>query len=755
MRDRRRRDGWALLATLTLAACALITLAGVLNWANENATSAERNNEFFATTYAAESATEKVMATLSQQYQDYGLSVVNQNLSSYETILPSRSVDGSYWANYKFSEGTTPNQVLVFNSAQNVTNTISSSSVYSAYAGLTFIGNTYEIIANAQNTNSQYQIVSTVGQQVNLGTIPLFQFAIFYQNDMEITPGHTMTISGAVHGNGNIYLAPNDVTLTFSNNISAVGTIYTNQDPLNLESVSAGTLVFDGTESSGVSPLNLPVGTNTTGTDTNVNQNAYGILQLPTSDEGPTSATGTNLLYNKADLIVIVSNNNSIGVMAGPWITNDTGTAINIPSNQWSSFISTNGAFDDQRDQLTVNPVVLNVSNLVLWSATNTLLYSNLNSLRGSGNIQSIYVADERGTSNATVSTNYTYTTNYTTNSTTSLTLPLLNLILGLITTNTTQTNSSGSSLPASGTYVPPILATNLQATTNSSSPSSGTYLGSVTNIVTQTITTNTHNGHTTYTTNTSTSYAYAEITGYLYNLITSYTYGTLNTNITTNISLLTNWTIVSQPGVVLSNGAALPPQGLSIATPDPAYVVGNWNVKTTNSSSAASDAGENATPDSLPSAVFADAVTILSSAWNPNNSSASISSRVAASADTVNLAIFTGVVASDGASDPVSGGDGYSGGVENFLRLMEDWSSSTLYYNGSMVQMFYSQIASNNWPGTGTVYNPPTRDWAFDTNLNNPAKQPPMTPQVISIQRGQWSLLSPYSTAMTNVSTY
>jgi hypothetical protein len=110
------------------------------------------------------------------------------------------------------------------------------------------------------------------------------------------------------------------------------------------------------------------------------------------------------------------------------------------------------------------------------------------------------------------------------------------------------------------------------------------------------------------------------------------------------------------------------------------------------------------------------------------------------ATTDTVNAAFLTGNVPSNDIN--------YSGGVENFPRFLENWSGYNFYYNGSMVEMFPSQIANSPWPGTGSVYNPPTRDWTFDSNFSNPAEIPPLTPKVIYIQRSQWSMLSPGTTA-------
>src|SRR5207253_2406379 len=91
-----------------------------------------------------------------------------------------------------------------------------------------------------------------------------------------------------------------------------------------------------------------------------------------------------------------------------------------------------------------------------------------------------------------------------------------------------------------------------------------------------------------------------------------------------------------------------------------------------------------------------------------------------------------------------------YSGGVENFLRLMEDWSNkgngggqATLTYNGSIVVMFPSQYGNSKWqpPSQGnSYYNAPNRKWGFDTSFYTPGNLPPMTPQVKAVIRENWT---------------
>jgi len=415
------------------------------------------------------------------------------------------------------------------------------------------------------------------------------------------------------------------------------------------------------------------------------------ILQIPPSSEAPTSAAGTNRLYNKSDLIIIISNNNTISVTSGVDVNNQ---ATVISNNQWSLFVNTNGSFYNMRDGATVDPLDINVGALRQWSATNTVLRPLLSSLRGSAyaDVSSVYVADERMLSNTVVVTNYTYTTN--TAIVTNSSYPGAGTFYPPVTTNTIITTSS--SYPSAGTYIPPVSTTNTTSTTSGGYPTNGTYLPPVTTNTTLTTTSNKPTGGTylgsittnsnprSYTYNLISSYSYNLISGYIYNGITGYRYSGI-TGVTTNITYVTNYIQFAEPGIVLTNGAALPSNGLSVVTFDPAYIVGNWNVTTnvsTNGTPVNQTLQSNTVTNTLPSAIYADAVTILSPAWNPNNSTASLTGGSRnASGDTVTAAILTGIVPSNGSF--------FSGGVENFVRFQENWQGVNFYYNGSMVEMF------------------------------------------------------------------
>ena len=174
-------------------------------------------------------------------------------------------------------------------------------------------------------------------------------------------------------------------------------------------------------------------------------------------------------------------------------------------------------------------------------------------------------------------------------------------------------------------------------------------------------------------------------------------------------------------PAVRIINGGMLPSQagfhGFTLATPMPLYIYGDYNA----SNSFGSSLGQNSTTYTWPAALMADSITILSGNWND----AVTTKKPAAINTTVNAAIIAGIV-------PSTNGI-YSGGVENFLRALESWTSSTLWYNGSIVAMYPSAYATNHWQLAGNYYNAPVRRWAYDTNFNSYMGLPPLTPLVLN----------------------
>lgn len=194
--------------------------------------------------------------------------------------------------------------------------------------------------------------------------------------------------------------------------------------------------------------------------------------------------------------------------------------------------------------------------------------------------------------------------------------------------------------------------------------------------------------------------------------------------------------TSTTRRGVRLLNGSKIPSSGLTVASLNPIYIQGNFNTGGTPPSNGNPSDPTNPQVSGYtraPCSIIADAVNVLSNAWNDANSSAGTSSRVATNT-TVNTAILAGIVP----TAPVGGDGSYSGGAENFPRFLEDWSQAIFTYYGSMVELYPSQQSIGEW-GKANVYVPPTRHWYFDTNFK--VKPPPGSLMVYSYSKGQWAL--------------
>ena len=159
-----------------------------------------------------------------------------------------------------------------------------------------------------------------------------------------------------------------------------------------------------------------------------------------------------------------------------------------------------------------------------------------------------------------------------------------------------------------------------------------------------------------------------------------------------------------------LKNAAAIPNHsgnGFSVATNGGVYVKGNFNTTLNPDGSAP------------PAMIMGDALTLLSSAWNDANANnAALSSRVAAAGTTtINAGILTGNTSATGTTA--------SGGVQNVVRYLEDWSGKYAVLNGSIGRLLQSNSFIAPFQQPGVVYGiPQSRSFNFDANLKT--KPPP-----------------------------
>lgn len=184
--------------------------------------------------------------------------------------------------------------------------------------------------------------------------------------------------------------------------------------------------------------------------------------------------------------------------------------------------------------------------------------------------------------------------------------------------------------------------------------------------------------------------------------------------------------------GVRLIKGSKIPSSGLTVVSPNPVYIQGDFNTGRDYSGST-TPPSNNSTSDPTqpqvsgytraPCSILTDAVTILSNSFGTTQP---------VSNTTVNAAIISGIVPTN-----AYGANTYSGGAENFPRFLENWSGNALTYYGSMVELYKSQQSIGEW-SCCSVYSPPIRQWYFDENFRtNP---PPGTLMLYSYIKGKWS---------------
>jgi hypothetical protein len=214
---------------------------------------------------------------------------------------------------------------------------------------------------------------------------------------------------------------------------------------------------------------------------------------------------------------------------------------------------------------------------------------------------------------------------------------------------------------------------------------------------------------------------------------------GTINQNPTSPV----------RRGVRLKNGSKIAATGLTVVSPNPVYIQGDYNTGrkydgtvTPPSNNTTSDpltpqvvgynnpSNPSAAGVRAPCSVLGDAVTILSNSWVDSLSG----TKPPASNTTVNTAIISGIVPTN-----AYGGNNYSGGAENFPRFLEAWDSDKFTYYGSMVELFKSRQSIAIWQ-YDPVYGAPGRQWYFDFNFKT--KPPPGSLMLYSYIKGKWSAL-------------
>ncbi len=175
--------------------------------------------------------------------------------------------------------------------------------------------------------------------------------------------------------------------------------------------------------------------------------------------------------------------------------------------------------------------------------------------------------------------------------------------------------------------------------------------------------------------------------------------------------------------------------RGFTLATNSVLYVRGHFNADgnmSTPSGGHPFTESDNPGDTDPPTALAADAITILSPSWRMKNS---VQTKPTASSVEISAAIVCGLVPTNKGGQTIS-----SGGSHNFPRFLEEWSGKTVRYRGSMVSLFESEIQNQGW--STSYYGAPKREWGFFAEFAR-GNYPPGTPNVRSYRKVDFRYLS------------
>jgi hypothetical protein len=203
----------------------------------------------------------------------------------------------------------------------------------------------------------------------------------------------------------------------------------------------------------------------------------------------------------------------------------------------------------------------------------------------------------------------------------------------------------------------------------------------------------------------------------------------TISTDATDNVRVYPAGKKKSPYGFAVSGGADLP-GALTVVTDRPIYLQGDYNIF----------GGDTAR---LPASIIGDVITNLSNACIDANfriNCGITAGQNVATQTSVNAAYLSYTDKSNGNIGSTTAGlpKDYSGGLNNYMRMVENWGGINFNYRGSFVSLGQPQEFSGDYlaGGSGGYYNVPNRNFNYDLNFNAFNLLPPLTPKVIYLQQ-------------------
>jgi Tfp pilus assembly protein PilX len=203
----KSQNGSAMIIALLVLAL-LLSFVAIAVSRTTSETIASSNDAAESRAFSASQASLEVMTRNFDKIFEEKLSPTTSDLDHVKSLLP-------------------PGFDTDFSFQQNITQTKATETVVMSgqlLQGLNALRDEWQIDSTATEKNSGVQVA--LRRKFYNNRVPIFQFGIFYDDDLEFHPGPRFDFGGRVHSNGNLFLMA-QTGLYFSSRVSSVGQIIT------------------------------------------------------------------------------------------------------------------------------------------------------------------------------------------------------------------------------------------------------------------------------------------------------------------------------------------------------------------------------------------------------------------------------------------------------------------------------------------------------------------------------------------------
>lgn len=220
MKKELRDSGVVLISVMMLVALLLITIAAYYKLTSRETSNVRHSAKSATGFYSAEAGlnlrAEEIRAIFTGYNQPQG------NSPNPDNACTSGNMGSGDYQCKTFSFNKRDVVTYMIESEDNPINTTIPPG--EPYQNLTTQEYNYTTVSVSKDSKDRPEMMLEL--QFKSRLVPLFQFAVFYDKDLEILPGANMTLAGPVYTNGDLYLNANGALLTIQGQTMAAGKIY-------------------------------------------------------------------------------------------------------------------------------------------------------------------------------------------------------------------------------------------------------------------------------------------------------------------------------------------------------------------------------------------------------------------------------------------------------------------------------------------------------------------------------------------------